>query len=167
MCGSRPATGRRGGGSPTARATSSRLPVPLRRLPELVAAMSDTSTVWMLGLALVASAAGAWAWRRWHPISFWYAIEFPTRAVLLYLTWGQVASGCGLSRRRRRWRVRFEGIPVVGSAARTASTVLVQEKRRLRRVEVEHSPRLGLIRPTPLGWRLKVRLHDGQHPDDY
>jgi hypothetical protein len=127
----------------------------------------DTTTLWVLGLALAAAAAGAWVWRRWHPVSFWYGVEFPVRAVLVYLSWGHVASGCGLSRRRRRWRLRFEGVPVLGSAARTASTVFVQEKRRLRRVEIERSPRLGVMRPTPLGWRLGVRLHDGQHPDDY
>ena len=37
--------------------------------------------------------AGLWAWRRWHPASFWYGVGYPSRAVLVYLTWAHVASG--------------------------------------------------------------------------
>ena len=47
-----------------------------------------------------------------------------------------------------------------------AAAVLV-ERRRVRRVAVEKAPRLGVLRPTRLGWRVWVRLHDGQIPDDY
>ncbi|MEV4183421.1 FtsK/SpoIIIE domain-containing protein [Streptosporangium canum] len=42
-----------------------------------------------------------------------------------------------------------------------------KQRRSLRRVEVERAPRLGLIRPTKLGFRIAVRLHDGQTPEDY
>ena len=115
---------------------------------------------------LAAVAAGLWAWRRWHAVSFWYGVGFPVRAVLVYVTWPHVASGCGLTRRRRRFRFTFDAVPVVGPASRSAATVVVQ-RRRLRRVEVERSPRLGVVRPTRLGWRLRVRLHDGQVPGDY
>ncbi|RAY15210.1 cell division protein FtsK [Actinomadura craniellae] len=126
--------------------------------------MSDT-LVYVLG-ALVAAAAGLWAWRRHHPASFWYGVGFPARAVWVYLTWSHVAGGCKLTRRRRAWRLTLDALPVVGPAARSAASV-VEYKRRMRRVDIDRAPRLGLIRPTPIGWRLPVRLHDGQIPADY
>lgn len=46
-------------------------------------------------------------------------------------------------------------------------TMLLRQRRRLRRVEVDRAPRLGWIRPTRLGFRLSLRLHDGQTPEDY
>ncbi|MFG2249016.1 FtsK/SpoIIIE domain-containing protein [Spirillospora sp. NPDC048823] len=115
---------------------------------------------------LAAAAAGLWAWRRWHPASFWYGVAFPARAVLVYLTWHHVASGCKLTRNRRRYRLTLDAVPVVGPAARNAATV-VEHKRRVRRVDVERAPRLGILRPTRLGWRMRLRLHDGQVPADY
>ena len=45
--------------------------------------------------------------------------------------------------------------------------MLTQQRRSLRRVEVERAPRLGLLQPTSTGFRVTVRLHDGQTPDDY
>ncbi|WP_346434182.1 FtsK/SpoIIIE domain-containing protein [Nonomuraea composti] len=45
--------------------------------------------------------------------------------------------------------------------------MLTKQRRSLRRVEVERAPRLGLLRPTSTGFRVTVRLHDGQTPDDY
>ncbi|GAA3948239.1 FtsK/SpoIIIE domain-containing protein [Actinomadura viridis] len=121
---------------------------------------------YMLLGVLAASAVGLWAWRRWHPASFWYGVAFPARAVLVVLTWHHVASGCKLTRRRRRWRLTLDAVPVVGPAARNAATV-VEHKRRMRRVDVERAPRLGVLRPTRLGWHMRVRLHDGQVPADY
>jgi S-DNA-T family DNA segregation ATPase FtsK/SpoIIIE len=125
----------------------------------------NTDLALMLG-ALAAAAAGLWAWRRFHPLSFWYGAQFPIKAARVYLTWAHVASGCGLSRKRRRWRLTLDALPVVGAAARSATTV-VQQRRRLRRVDVERPPRLGVLRPTAMGWRVRVRLDDGQVPDDY
>ncbi|MDA8368657.1 MAG: FtsK/SpoIIIE domain-containing protein [Nocardiopsaceae bacterium] len=125
--------------------------------------MSDLLLV--LGV-LAAAAAGLWAWRRYHPASFWYGVGFPARAVLVYLTWHHVASGCRLTRNRRRFRLTLDAVPVVGPASRSAATV-VEHRRRVRRVDVERSPRLGLLRPTRLGWRMRLRLHDGQVPADY
>lgn len=119
----------------------------------------------MLGV-LAAAAAGLWAWRRWHPVSFWYGIGFPVRAVMVYLTWHHVASGCKLTRNRRRWRLTLDALPVVGPAARSGATV-VRHKRRVRRVDTEKAPRLGVLRPTRLGWRMRLRLQDGQVPADY
>ncbi|GAA2441089.1 FtsK/SpoIIIE domain-containing protein [Actinomadura vinacea] len=126
----------------------------------------DASTVFpVLGVS-AAAAAGLWAWARWHPSSFWYGVAFPVRVVRVYLTWRSVASGCKLTRSKRAWRVTLDAIPVVGPAARSAATV-VEQKRRVRRVDVEQAPRLGLMLPTPYGWRLRVKLLDGQIPEDY
>jgi hypothetical protein len=127
--------------------------------------MSTTSQV-VLACALAASAAGAWAWRRSSPRSFWLVAVFPLLAVRVYLTWPHVASGCRLSSRRRRWRWTLDAVPVAGSLARR-SAVLAEPRRRVRRVEVERAPRLGLLRPAGFGWRVHVRLRDGQVPADY
>jgi hypothetical protein len=111
---------------------------------------------------LAASAVGAWAWRHWFPRSFWYAIGFPLKAARVYLTWRHVAYGCTLTRKRRAWRLSLEAVPGLVMAS-----AIVRERRRVRRVDIERAPRLGLIRPTVMGWRVRVRLHDGQIPDDY
>lgn len=50
---------------------------------------------------------------------------------------------------------------------KTRNVVTFKQRRKIRRVDVERAPRLGLIRPTRLGFRLTVRLHDGQTPEDY
>jgi S-DNA-T family DNA segregation ATPase FtsK/SpoIIIE len=84
----------------------------------------------------------------------------------VYLTWHHVASGCKLTRHRRRFRLTLDAVPVASAVTRNASAV-VEQRRRLRRVDVERAPRLGLLRPTPLGWRMRLRLHDGQVPADY
>ena len=114
---------------------------------------------------LVVLVIGGVAWRRLHPLSFWYLIGFPARAVWLYLTWRHVASACKLTLKRRRWRFSFDTVPVLGAASREASAIV--ERRHLRRLEVERAPRLGLIRPSRQGWRLPIRLNDGQIPDDF
>jgi hypothetical protein len=115
--------------------------------------------------ALAASAAGVLAWRRISPRTFWLLAAFPLRAVRVYLTWAHIASSCGLARRRRRWRWTLDAVPLAGSLRRTS--VLLTERHRVRRVDVEHAPRLGLLRPCALGWTVRVRLHEGQVPDDY
>lgn len=114
---------------------------------------------------LAALAAGTLIWRRYAPRSFWLLAVFPVKAAHLYLTWPHVASGCGLTTKRRRWRWSLDAMPVAGTMARTAATV--KQRRKLRRVEVEHAPRLGIVRPGPLGWRVRVTLHHGQVPADY
>jgi S-DNA-T family DNA segregation ATPase FtsK/SpoIIIE len=53
----------------------------------------DTVTLAVVLGVLAAVAAGLWAWRTHHPLSFWYGIGFPLRAVWLYLTWDHVAAG--------------------------------------------------------------------------
>jgi hypothetical protein len=111
---------------------------------------------------LAASAAGAWAWRHWLPRSFWCLVGFPLKAVRIYLTWRHVAYGCTLTRKRRVWRLSLDALPGLGTAS-----VVIQERRRVRRVDIERAPRLGIMRPTVMGWRVRIRLHDGQIPDDY
>jgi hypothetical protein len=44
---------------------------------------------------------------------------------------------------------------------------MAAQRRRLRRVDIEHPPRLGIPRPNALGWRVRVKLLDGQVPDNY
>src|SRR5260370_40227146 len=116
----------------------------------------------LAGVALAAAAAGALAWRHYFPRSFWLVAVFPLRAARLYLTWARVASGCGLTTRRRRWRWSVEAVPVAGPLAYAArGTVMAPQKRRVRRVDVERCPRLGFPRPGALGGRGRVQLPCG------
>jgi S-DNA-T family DNA segregation ATPase FtsK/SpoIIIE len=130
--------------------------------------VNNTTIVVALG-ALAASAAGGWVWRRWLPRSFWYLIEFPVKAALVYLTWSHVAYGCGLTRKRRRWRISLDAVPLAGSMSRPArdAAAVVVERRRVRSVVIEKAPPLWVLWPTRLGWRVWVKLLDGQVPDDY
>ncbi|GAA4510768.1 FtsK/SpoIIIE domain-containing protein [Actinoallomurus oryzae] len=127
--------------------------------------MFDKATLIEALAVLVAVVAGGLAWRRFHPLSFWLCVGFPARAVWLYATWQHVASACKLTHKRRRWRVTLDSVPVLGAASREATAIV--ERRHLRRVEIEKAPRLGLIRPSQHGWRLPIRLNDGQIPDDF
>jgi S-DNA-T family DNA segregation ATPase FtsK/SpoIIIE len=127
--------------------------------------MFDKATLFEAVAVLVAVVAGGLAWRRFHPLSFWLCVGFPARAVWLYGTWQHVASACKLTHKRRRWRVTLDSVPVLGAASREATAIV--ERRHLRRVEIEKAPRLGLIRPSRQGWRLPIRLNDGQIPDDF
>lgn len=122
----------------------------------------------LAGVALAAAAVGALSWHHCAPRSFWLIVVFPLRAAHLYLTWAHVASGCGLSRKRRRWRWTLESVPVAGTLARTTGNAMtVTSKRRVRRVDVTRAPRLGIPRPGPHGWRVRVKLLDGQVPGHY
>jgi hypothetical protein len=108
----------------------------------------------LAGVALAASAAGALAWLHYAPRSFWLVAVFPFRAAHLYLTWAHVASGCRLTIRRRRWRWTLEAVPVTGTLSRaTGAAMTVTGKRRVRRVDIERAPKLGVPRPGALGWR--------------
>jgi S-DNA-T family DNA segregation ATPase FtsK/SpoIIIE len=130
--------------------------------------MNHTHAV-VLG-ALAAAAAGLWAWRHWHPVSFWFVVGYPARAVWVYLTWPHVASACGLAHKRRRYRYTLDAFPVIGSAARStfrSASIVTEQRRRLRRIEVERAPRIRWMLPTRLGWRMSIKLTDGQIPDDY
>src|SRR6266487_5283655 len=126
--------------------------------------MSDQHWYLVLG-ALAAAAAGVPAWARMAPLSYWRVLGFPLKAIRVYLTWAHVAESCGLAGRRRRWRWTLDAVPVAGSLRR--ASVLLTERHRVRRVEVVHPPGLGLLRPSALGWAVRVRLRDGQVPADY
>ncbi|MFC5828971.1 hypothetical protein [Nonomuraea insulae] len=67
------------------------------------------------GLALLSAGVSLWVWRRLGPVSFWYVLGFPVKAVMVYGTWRAVASGCGLAKRRRRWRWSVPGFPGWGA----------------------------------------------------
>jgi S-DNA-T family DNA segregation ATPase FtsK/SpoIIIE len=47
------------------------------------------------------------------------------------------------------------------------ASVVLTERRRVRRVELPWPPGLGLLRPDPRGWSVRVRLREGQVPDDF
>lgn len=120
------------------------------------------------GGVLAAAAAGALGWRHLFPRSWWLVVVFPLRAVHMYLTWAHIAAGCGLTHKRRRWRWSLEAMPIAGHVSRSAEAVAeITYRRRMRRTDVERAPRLGLPRPSGLGWRIRVKLHDGQVPADY
>ncbi|MEZ7127769.1 FtsK/SpoIIIE domain-containing protein [Nonomuraea sp. AD125B] len=122
--------------------------------------MSD----WLIPLTviLVAVCTVLAVWHALHPVSFWLCVGYPLKTAHVYATWGNVALGCTLTRKRRRWRYTFDGLPVVGHA-----TISLAQRRKVRRVQIDKPPRLGLIRPHRLGFRVNVTLMDGQTPDDY
>ncbi|GAA1516670.1 hypothetical protein GCM10009677_57460 [Sphaerisporangium rubeum] len=67
-----------------------------------------------LGVYVFAVALALWCWRRWHRLSFWLVVGYPVKLLTVYCTWRAVASGCGLARRRRRFRWTFPGFPGLG-----------------------------------------------------
>ncbi|WP_248965422.1 hypothetical protein [Sphaerisporangium perillae] len=66
------------------------------------------------GLIVVAAVVALKVWRRLHTVSFWLVLGFPLKALAVYGTWRAVSSGCGLARRRRRWRWTLPGFPGMG-----------------------------------------------------
>ncbi|NUW45777.1 FtsK/SpoIIIE domain-containing protein [Nonomuraea rhodomycinica] len=122
--------------------------------------MSD----WLIPLAITVASACTilLVWRGLHPVSFWLVVGYPLKTLHVYFTWGNVALGCSLTRKRRRWRYTLDGLPVVGHA-----TISLTHKRKVRRVQIDKPPRLGIVRPCRLGFRVNVKLMDGQTPDDY
>ncbi|GAA1264669.1 conjugal transfer protein TraS [Planotetraspora silvatica] len=119
--------------------------------------MSDLSRPLLLVLAAVFALL---VWRRWAPVSYWYLVVFPRKAVWLRWSWRHVASGCGLTKKRHRWW--FTTVPGL-----VASTGVVRVKRRFQRVAVDTKPWMGLPRPVRHGFRITFHLLDGQIPDDY
>ena len=126
--------------------------------------MSANERLILALVVLAAVAAGAAAWRRWAPASFWLWVGFPLCAVAVYLTWPHVAYGCKLTHKRHGVRLSLEAVPLASAASEITTFT---QRRKLRRIPVDKAPRLGLMRPTSLGWRVRVRLHDGQIPADY
>ncbi|MFC7646969.1 hypothetical protein ACFQX6_45350 [Streptosporangium lutulentum] len=109
---------------------------------------------------LAASVAGLWAWRRWYYRSFWLCLGYPLTAITVRFTWRKVALGCGLTKKRQRfWFTTVPGL--------ISSTGLVRVKRRLQRVAVDTKPWMWLPMPTRHGWRVTIRLLEGQIPEDY
>ncbi|GAB1821082.1 FtsK/SpoIIIE domain-containing protein [Herbidospora sp. RD11066] len=115
-----------------------------------------------IGGVLAFLAALLVTWRHLHPASFWLGVGYPLRAARVYLTWGNVAAGCGLSTKRRRIRWTLDGITALDLLTKGR-----EDKRRIRRVQVDKAPGLGLVLPLRHGFKLWVRLPDGQTPDHY
>ncbi len=109
---------------------------------------------------LAATAAGLWAWHRFHYRSFWLVIGFPLVTVSVRATWRKVALGCGLTKKRQRWW--FTTV-----AGAIASTGVVKVRRRFQRVAVDTKPWMWLPLPTRHGWRVTLHLLEGQIPADY
>lgn len=126
--------------------------------------MSHPFLVLVLG-ALAVTAAGVPTWAHLHPTSFWYCVRFPLKAIRVRLTWSHVAESCGLAPERVRWRWTLDAVPVAGTLKRTS--VLLTPGRRPRRISVAHPPGLGLLRPNRMGWSVRMKLRDGQVPDDF
>jgi DNA segregation ATPase FtsK/SpoIIIE, S-DNA-T family len=120
--------------------------------------VSDTHLL-LLGV-LAASAAGLWAWRRWHYRSFWLVVAFPLTAISVWATWRKVALGCGLTKKRQRfWFTTVPGL--------VASTGVVRVRRRWQRIAVDTRPFMWLPKPTRYGWRVTLHTLEGQIPADY
>ncbi|MEV4183891.1 FtsK/SpoIIIE domain-containing protein [Streptosporangium canum] len=120
--------------------------------------MSDSFLI-TLGV-LAASAAGLWAWRRWHYRSFWLCLGYPLTAITVRFTWRKVALGCGLTKKRQRfWFTTVPGL--------VASTGVVRVKRKFQRIAVDTKPWMWFPLPTRYGWRVTLHLLEGQIPDDY
>ncbi|GAA0998319.1 FtsK/SpoIIIE domain-containing protein [Nocardiopsis tropica] len=101
--------------------------------------------LWAVPPAAAAVPLSAAAWHHWSPNTWSYGPGLVGSALRVYLTWEHVSQGCGLSHTRRQTKV----------------------KGGVRRVTVEKKPKLRRFRPTPFGFRVRARLHDGQTPDDY
>ncbi|MGI5286562.1 FtsK/SpoIIIE domain-containing protein [Nonomuraea polychroma] len=109
---------------------------------------------------LAAVAAGLWAWRRWHPQSFWLVVGYPIIALSVLASWRRVALGCGLTKKRQRfWFTTVPGM--------VASTGVVRVKRRFQRIAVDTKPFMWLPMPTRHGWRVTLHTLEGQTPGDY
>ncbi|WP_435110553.1 FtsK/SpoIIIE domain-containing protein [Nocardiopsis synnemataformans] len=101
--------------------------------------------LWAVPPVAAAVPLSAAAWHHWSPHTWSYGPGLVGSALRVHLTWEHVAQGCGLSHTRRKTKV----------------------KGGIQRVSVEKKPRLSRFRPTPFGFRVRARLHDGQTPDDY
>ncbi|WP_417774568.1 FtsK/SpoIIIE domain-containing protein [Sphaerisporangium rhizosphaerae] len=109
---------------------------------------------------LAALLTALWTWRRWHYRSYWLLVGYTLTAISVRATWRKVALGCGLTKKQQRWW--FTVVPRA-----VASTGIVKVRRRFQRVAVDVKPWMWLPLPTRHGWRVTVRLLEGQIPADY
>ncbi|MEO3810707.1 FtsK/SpoIIIE domain-containing protein [Sphaerisporangium sp. B11E5] len=109
---------------------------------------------------LAALLTALWTWRHWHHRSYWLLLGAVVTAIHVRVTWRKVALGCGLTKKQHRWW--FTVVPRA-----VASTGIVKVRRRFQRVTVDVKPWMWLPRPTRHGWRVTVRLLEGQVPGDY
>ena len=118
------------------------------------------NSVWFALAALAVIVVGLPTWRHFHYRSYWPAVGFPVAALRVRTGWRRVALGCHLTKKRQRYSFTLVSRAVENSG-------LVKVKRRFQRVSVDTPPWMWLPRPTPHGWRVTVRLLEGQTPDDY
>nr|WP_062341830.1 FtsK/SpoIIIE domain-containing protein [Herbidospora sakaeratensis] len=113
----------------------------------------------LLGLVLSLVATFG-AWRHFHYRSFWYVVGYVPAALNVRFTWRKVALGCGLTKKRQRfwWTITPSAIVSTGN---------VSVRRRFRRVAVDTKPWMWFPVPTRTGWRVTLRLLEGQIPADY
>ncbi|WP_424529230.1 FtsK/SpoIIIE domain-containing protein [Sphaerisporangium viridialbum] len=109
---------------------------------------------------LAAVLTAMWTWRHWHYRSYWLLIGYTLTAISVRATWRKVALGCALTKKQQRWW--FTVVP-----GAIASTGIVKVRRRFQRVAVDVKPWMWLPLPTRHGWRVTVRLLEGQIPGDY
>jgi S-DNA-T family DNA segregation ATPase FtsK/SpoIIIE len=109
---------------------------------------------------LAAVLTAMWTWRHWHYRSYWLLIGYTLTAISVRATWRKVALGCALTKKRQSWW--FTVVP-----GAIASTGIVKVRRRFQRVAVDVKPWMWLPLPTRHGWRVRVRLLEGQIPGDY
>ncbi|MFI6457995.1 FtsK/SpoIIIE domain-containing protein [Streptosporangium amethystogenes] len=114
----------------------------------------------LLLIALFCAAVVLYAWRHFHHRSFWLVAGYPLTAISVRASWRKVALGCGLTKKRARWWFTLTPGSIV-------STGTVKVRRRFRRVAVDTKPWMWLPLPTRRGWRVTLRLLEGQIPDDY
>ncbi|WP_062440047.1 FtsK/SpoIIIE domain-containing protein [Herbidospora daliensis] len=114
-------------------------------------------TLLALVLSLVATLG---AWRHFHYRSFWYVVGYVAAALNVRFTWRKVALGCGLTKKRQRFWWTITPLAIV-------STGNVSVRRRFRRVAVDTKPWMWFPVPTRTGWRVTLRLLEGQIPADY
>ncbi|GAB3107443.1 FtsK/SpoIIIE domain-containing protein [Streptomyces calidiresistens] len=85
--------------------------------------------------------------RRRHPSVFWALVGLPFSTFRLLASYGSVMEACGLTVPPSRWR---------------AGLILATTRREVRPVP----PRRGMLRPTPTGLRVRLRLAPGQESAD-
>ncbi|MFF3257377.1 FtsK/SpoIIIE domain-containing protein [Actinacidiphila glaucinigra] len=108
--------------------------------------MSDLLTLVELGGPLAAIGGAAYA-RYAHPVAYWSVVGLPLSVARLLASYSSTMEACGLTVEPSRWR---------------ALAIKAATRREIRPVP----PRRGLVRPTPTGLRVRLRLAPGQEPAD-
>jgi S-DNA-T family DNA segregation ATPase FtsK/SpoIIIE len=109
--------------------------------------MTDLTTLLEVGGPVAALGGGAAYARAQHPGIYWSTVGLPISTARLLTSYSSVMEACGLTVASSRLRVM---------------AVKATTRREVRPVP----PRWGIVRPTPTGLRLRLRLAPGQEPAD-